>query len=333
MGVLKDGFDIFTDLLARLKKQKTHIKVYSQRRDLNWRTYLNTAQSRYWVCGTSLIPVANNIMDLLVSNKIDDFRIILPYPKKGFTSYLQLKQFNDNPNGPAEYQLGLAEDTYLRIRKILEQNNKSVPDYLRQYSGVIYSNITLFDRDVFISNYDATGIGDKSFTIHVHGVDTEEYQHIKSVFLWMWDASLNYGRIGKNSKPKGASIIFINKQREVLLALRHDISSVLYPGKWDILGGNVKDEETPLQCILREMKEEIEIDIGKPQLFNVYDMEDRIEYTYWQERNLNIEETTFNEGQKLKWFSHDEILNLSEKEIAFNFKPVLLEFFANAPFS
>ena len=55
-------------------------------------------------------------------------------------------------------------------------------------------------------------------------------------------------------------------------------------------------------------------------------MEDRLEYTYWQERELDLDKTVFNEGQLLKWFSKQDIVDLPEDEIAFGFKRVLIEF-------
>lgn len=130
----------------------------------------------------------------------------------------------------------------------------------------------------------------------------------------------------------GTSILFVNKQKQILLLLRDDKPNIPYPNCWDILGGNVEEGETPEQCIIREMREEIGRDIQKLQLFKKYDMEDRTEFTYWEEAEINIKETNLTEGQRLKWFTEQEINDLPEKNIAFNFKPVILEFFKEALF-
>ena len=49
--------------------------------------------------------------------------------------------------------------------------------------------------------------------------------------------------------------------------------------------------ESPEECIKREVHEEIEFDLKKLQLFNVYDMADRLEYTYWTAHDLDIATT------------------------------------------
>jgi 8-oxo-dGTP diphosphatase len=134
-----------------------------------------------------------------------------------------------------------------------------------------------------------------------------------------------------NIKPIGTSILFINDNGEVLLFLRDNKTSIPYPNHWDILGGHLEGNETPEQCIIREMKEELEIDI-MPKLFKVTDMTDRVEYTFWQKVNFRLVNMKLNEGQKLQWFSEDDIKNLPEDKIAFDFKPIILEFFNNKPF-
>jgi 8-oxo-dGTP diphosphatase len=129
-------------------------------------------------------------------------------------------------------------------------------------------------------------------------------------------------------KPKGTSIIFYNNNNEILLFLRDDKPTIPFPNKWDILGGHVEDE-TVTECIKREMLEEISIDIGEPNLFDVYDFEDRIETTFYKKQELDIEKTALNEGQCLKWFGINEIQKMSKDDFAFNFKEVLTKFIEN----
>jgi 8-oxo-dGTP diphosphatase len=127
----------------------------------------------------------------------------------------------------------------------------------------------------------------------------------------------------------GTSIIFYNSMNQVLLLLRDDIKQIPYPNCWDIPGGGLEEGETPQQTIVREMKEEIELELSEPKLFNVSIKYDRIEYTFWQVIDLDLSKTPLHEGQMLKWFSKEEIENLAERKIAFDFKHVLLEFFEN----
>ncbi len=74
------------------------------------------------------------------------------------------------------------------------------------------------------------------------------------------------------------------------------------------LGGHVEDGETPVETIIREIDEEIEIALDNPTLFNVYNIfVDRIEHTFWQRANFDITQIVLHEGQRLKWFTKNEI--------------------------
>ena len=130
-------------------------------------------------------------------------------------------------------------------------------------------------------------------------------------------------------KCEGCSILFVNVQNEVLLALRDDIPSIPYPNMWDVLGGHIEEGETPEQCITREMKEELDLDIGKFQLFLITEFPDRTEYTFWRRADFDIAHIILTEGQCLKWFTEHEIKNT---ELAYGFNQVVQKFFTEAPF-
>jgi 8-oxo-dGTP diphosphatase len=126
-------------------------------------------------------------------------------------------------------------------------------------------------------------------------------------------------------KHTGSSIIFHNNNtNQVLLVLRDDISSIPYPGMWDLPGGHVEKHETPAECIVREMLEEIEINVEGCRLFRVYEFSDRTEHVFIIERELNIENIVLHEGQMLRWFCRTEVENT---ELAYGFNQVVSEFF------
>ena len=130
-------------------------------------------------------------------------------------------------------------------------------------------------------------------------------------------------------KPKGTSIIFVNDQKQILLFLRDDKPSIPYPNMWDVPGGHVEDGETPEQCIVREMKEEMNLTLEQFALFSVMEFTDRIEYTFWKMANLDIEGISLHEGQQLKWFTEFEARNT---ELAYGFNEIIDDFFNKAPF-
>ena len=130
-------------------------------------------------------------------------------------------------------------------------------------------------------------------------------------------------------KRKGSSIIFINDNRQVLLFLRDNIPTIPFPNMWDVPGGHVEPGETPEACIVREMKEEMELDLKHFSLFSIVDFRDRIEYTFWKKSNLDINRITLHEGQRLKWFDREEV---EKTDLALGFNEILFSFFTKAPF-
>jgi 8-oxo-dGTP diphosphatase len=133
-------------------------------------------------------------------------------------------------------------------------------------------------------------------------------------------------------KKESATIAFLNLSNQVLLILRDDKPEIPFPNKWDLLGGNFEEGETAEMCIVREMREEIEFDLRNPALFKTYDLPDRIEHVYWQRAKIDIQKTPLHEGQRLAWFSEEEIRSMEEAEIAFGFRQILLEFYREKPF-
>ncbi len=136
----------------------------------------------------------------------------------------------------------------------------------------------------------------------------------------------------EKDKHSGTSILFVNDSGQVLLCLRDNKLEIPCPNCWDIIGGHVEQGETPEQCIVREVKEEIGRDVKELNLYQKNDMKDKIEYTYWEKANIDIEKTVLTEGQMLKWFTEEEIKNMPEEKIAFGFKRIILGFFREKPF-
>ena len=122
----------------------------------------------------------------------------------------------------------------------------------------------------------------------------------------------------------GASIIFFNGRHEVLLVLRDDVPTIVCPNMWDLPGGHVENEETPEECIVREMMEEIEVNVEGCGLFRVYEFSDRTEHVFTKSTEFDVERMVLHEGQMLRWFSRRET---ERTELAYGFQEVVVEFF------
>ncbi|MGD8291974.1 MAG: NUDIX hydrolase [Desulfobacterales bacterium] len=125
-------------------------------------------------------------------------------------------------------------------------------------------------------------------------------------------------------KRKGASIIFVNENNQILLFLRDNIPGIPYPNMWDVPGGHVENFESPEQCIVREMKEEMNLTLDDFELFSEIDFEDRIEYTFWARAKFVIDEIELTEGQKLNWFTKEEAY---QTKLAYGFNEIVENFY------
>jgi 8-oxo-dGTP diphosphatase len=94
---------------------------------------------------------------------------------------------------------------------------------------------------------------------------------------------------------------------------------------WDVPGGHVEPGESPLACIVREMKEEMGLDLSDFDLFCVREFSDRIEHTFWKPWDLDIVDIRLTEGQRLQWFSREKA---RRTELAYGFNQILEDFFS-----
>lgn len=123
----------------------------------------------------------------------------------------------------------------------------------------------------------------------------------------------------------GAGILLLNINNEVLLLLRDDKVDIPFPNMWDIPGGQVEDNETPIEAIRREMMEEMSIkNLGEIQLFKIITSENITDYIFWKNLDLNPAEIDLQEGQRIEYFNLDRI---RKTKLAFNYNMVLEEFY------
>ncbi|WP_149825443.1 NUDIX hydrolase [Streptomyces tailanensis] len=57
-------------------------------------------------------------------------------------------------------------------------------------------------------------------------------------------------------KTPGCVAVIVNSRREVLLQLRDEKPDICWPGYWSLPGGGSEPGETPMDTVLRELKEE-----------------------------------------------------------------------------
>lgn len=125
-----------------------------------------------------------------------------------------------------------------------------------------------------------------------------------------------------------SAIILENDNGEFLLALRDNKPGIPFPNHWDLIGGHVEEGETPEEALVREVKEELDIDLKEYSFFKIYecltgDAYENTKYIYSGKINIPIEEVTLLEGERPQYFTREEILDVKFANIM---KSIVLDY-------
>ena len=101
-----------------------------------------------------------------------------------------------------------------------------------------------------------------------------------------------------------AQILLFDRHNRLLIYLRDDKPKIPFPNHWDFFGGHVEAGETPAQAMVREVKEELGVDLLDWKLFRVYECTEGDAYPnqkfiYDARIDQTAEELTLYEGQRL----------------------------------
>ena len=114
------------------------------------------------------------------------------------------------------------------------------------------------------------------------------------------------------------SVFILNSNKEILLQKR-SMTKKFNPGKWGLCAGHVSYDETLEDAALREIKEEIGLDIGLgdlnpigDKLVLLYDKGAHITYHYYIKVDKSSDEFIIQKEElsEVKWFLIDDVLKM-----------------------
>ena len=120
----------------------------------------------------------------------------------------------------------------------------------------------------------------------------------------------------KNLLHNEVGIFIINDKKEILLQKR-SANKRFNPNKWGLCAGHVDAYETLEEAALREIKEEVGLDVSIEELIpygekkvTIKDSNSHITYFYYVKCNKKEDEFIIQEEElsKVKWFNIDEII-------------------------
>lgn len=117
---------------------------------------------------------------------------------------------------------------------------------------------------------------------------------------------------------KRTTICYIERDNQYLMLYRNKKKEDYNKGKWIGVGGKIESEETPEQCILREVREETGLTLTAYQYRGII----RFTFDLWEDEEMYLYTATEFEGElnkecnegELAWFPISEVMNLNTWE-------------------
>jgi len=112
-----------------------------------------------------------------------------------------------------------------------------------------------------------------------------------------------------------AQALLFDRDGRLLIYLRDDKANIPFPNHWDLIGGHVEPGETPDQALVREVKEEIGVNLGHWQFFRRYeclagDAYPNVKFIYDAVLDSVPAELNLYEGQRLISIDADQRKNV-----------------------
>lgn len=141
---------------------------------------------------------------------------------------------------------------------------------------------------------------------------------------------MSAGPDGSGGGRAGVQVILLNPAGEVLLQLRDDDPDIPYPGTWCLPGGHLEPAERPVDCAVRELREEMGLQLDVAQLRHVRSQQRSYgyEHTWWAAVDLDPAAVELTEGQAVRFFSPAQVAAM---RLGYEDDAVLADFFAERP--
>lgn len=107
--------------------------------------------------------------------------------------------------------------------------------------------------------------------------------------------------------PTEVAIAILYREGKILLQLRDDIPTIIYPGLWAMFGGHMEPGETPLETITRELQEEIGHKPTSLSKFRSYSTEKAIRHVFHGPLEVGLDQLILGEGWDMELVTPEAI--------------------------
>ncbi|MCB9810722.1 MAG: NUDIX hydrolase [Candidatus Nomurabacteria bacterium] len=119
----------------------------------------------------------------------------------------------------------------------------------------------------------------------------------------------------------GAKIAILMDDK-ILMYLRDNKPGLFNANKWDFLGGGREGDETPIGCVIREVKEEIGLSLAEEAIVweKIYpaqkDPNQKAVFMVAKLEKVDVGEINLTEGQKWRLFTQEEFFEREDVILA-----------------
>ena len=111
-----------------------------------------------------------------------------------------------------------------------------------------------------------------------------------------------------------AQVLLFDRDMKLLIYLRDDNPDIPFPHHWDFIGGHIEAGESPEQALVREVKEELGVELKQWKFFRRYeclegDAYPNTKFIYYAVIGSLADELRLYEGQRLAGIGVEERLN------------------------
>jgi 8-oxo-dGTP diphosphatase len=102
-----------------------------------------------------------------------------------------------------------------------------------------------------------------------------------------------------------AHVLLFDRAGRLLIYLRDNNPTIPFPNHWDLFGGHVEPDETPEQAMVREVREELGIELKSWRRFTDFncpsgDAYPNVKHIFWAVTDYTAADLILREGQELR---------------------------------
>lgn len=103
------------------------------------------------------------------------------------------------------------------------------------------------------------------------------------------------------------ALAILYKDGQLLMQLRDNIPTILYPGKWGFFGGHIENGEVPKEGIKRELLEEIGYTPPELKEFGCFSDDKVARHIFYAPLSVELDQLELNEGWDMALLTPQEI--------------------------